>query len=322
MINIISRAAVSNRASGPKKVVSNLIKGLEKIGYPYVVNARLDACKRLWIQDDTDALQCVSQLRDVNIVVGPNLYIHAHEIPSSLDLSTTLFVQPSSWVTSLWAQEGFSTPMTAWPVGIDTDAFTTSESSKEHVLVYFKKRAPEELAYVEELLRERSIPYTVLKYGAYREEEYQALLAASRYVLWIGCSESQGIGLEEALASNIPVLAWDSPGTWAADVRATSVPYFDSRCGIIVDKRDQIANAITQMEGSLNTFSPREYILENLTLEKQARDFVNLYADRFGLSFEDGLTEKIRHPGTWKNATMRYRIYQTLKDVAKAALKR
>ena len=51
MINIISRAAVSNRASGPKKVVSNLIKGLEKIGYPYVVNARLDACKRLWIQE-------------------------------------------------------------------------------------------------------------------------------------------------------------------------------------------------------------------------------------------------------------------------------
>lgn len=322
MINIISRAAVSKRTSGPKKVVSNLIKGLEKIGYPYVVNARLDACQRLWIHDDTDALLQVPKLKDVNVIVGPNLYISSTEIPADLDLSTTLYVQPSSWVTTLWIQQGFSNPMAAWPVGIDTDAFTESTYPKDHVLVYFKKRTPEELAYAEELLKERSIPYKVVKYGTYIEGTYRDLLAKSRYVLWIGCPESQGIALEEALASNVPVLVWDSSGIWGADVGATTAPYFDDQCGIVTNEKEQLANAITQMEGAFETLSPRSYILKNLTLEKQARDFVDLYTNRFGLSYEAGLSEKVRLPGTWKNATMRYRIYQSLKDAAKAVLKR
>lgn len=322
MINIISRSAVSNRTSGPKKVVSNLIKGLEKIGYPYVVNARLDACPRLWIHDDTDALLRVPKLKDVSVIVGPNLYVNSREIPTGLDLSTTLYVQPSSWAMNLWTQQGFLTPMSAWPVGIDTDAFAASTSPKEHVLVYFKKRSLEELAYAEALLSERSIPYEVVRYGTYDEGTYQDLLAKSRYVLWIGCPESQGIALEEALASNVPVLVWDSSGTWGTDTGATTAPYFDDQCGIVIDEKNQLANAITQMEGALESFSPRSYVLENLTLEKQARDFVDLYTNRFGLSYEDGLSEKVRHPGTWKNATMRYRLYQSLKDAAKAVLKR
>lgn len=322
MINIISRSAISNRARGPKKVVTNLIKGLEKIGYPYVVNARLDACQRLWIHDDTDALLLAPELRDVSVIAGPNLYVNASEIPDNLDLATTLYVHPSSWVTNLWKQQGFSTPMAAWPVGIDTDTFTTSETPKEQALVYFKKRAPEELAYAEKILKEQSIPYTVLKYGTYREEEYRALLAKSRYVFWIGCPESQGIGLEEALASGVPALVWDSSGIWDTGIQATSVPYFDNRCGVVVTEKDEVVSAVIQMEEGLDTFSPRTYILENLTLEKQAREFVDLYRDRFGLSYEDGLSEKVRYPGTWKNATMRYRIYQALKDAAKAALKR
>lgn len=322
MINIVSRAIVSNRTSGPRKVVENLMEGLDRIGYPYVVNAALDACSRLWIHDDTDALLLVPTLKDVSVVVGPNLYVHSREIPTDLDLSAALYIHPSSWVTSLWTLQGFSSPMTEWPVGIDTSAFTPSADPKEHVLIYFKKRTVEELSYAEGLLKERSVPYRVIKYGTYDEKTYQALLAQSRYVLWIGCPESQGLGLEEALASNVPALVWDSSGIWGADTGATTVPYFDDRCGIIVNEKDQLTNAIARMEGAPENFSPRSYILENLTLEKQARDFVDLYTNRFGLSYEDGLREKVRLPGTWKNATMRYRVYQSLKDAAKAVLNR
>ena len=55
MINIISKAYLSKNATGPKKVVDNFIKGLDILGYPYVINKRLDACQRLWIHDDTAA---------------------------------------------------------------------------------------------------------------------------------------------------------------------------------------------------------------------------------------------------------------------------
>jgi len=62
MINIISKAYLSKNATGPKKVVDNLIKGLDILGYPYVINKRLDACQRLWIHDDTAALARINKL--------------------------------------------------------------------------------------------------------------------------------------------------------------------------------------------------------------------------------------------------------------------
>lgn len=321
MINIVSRAIVSNRTSGPRKVVANLIKGLDQIGYPYVVNARLDACQRLWIHDDTEALMQVPSLRGVSAIVGPNLYVMPKEIPSSLDLSGTLYLQPSSWVTRLWENAGFrSAPTAVWPVGIDTEAFFPTDSSKKQVLVYFKKRAPEELAHAEALLKERSVPYQVVRYGKYDERSYRTLLANARYVLWIGCPESQGIGLEEALASDVPALVWDSSGTWGTDIGATSVPYFDDRCGIVIVQKDQLADAVGRMEKEAGSFSARSFILENLTLEKQARAFVDLYTSRFGLSYEDGLAEQRRSSGAWKNAGMHYRLYQLAKDSAKRIL--
>lgn len=328
MINIISRAVVSSRTSGPKKVVDNLIKGLDRIGYPYVVNAALDACPRIWIHDDPVALERISSTQDVFPLVGPNLYVLPSDIPPGLDLSKTLYLHPSPWVTDLWKQQGFTgAPLAAWPVGIDTDAFTASSAEKEHVLIYFKKRAPEELTYAEALMKERTIPYQVVQYGKYQESEYRALLAKARYVLWIGCPESQGLGLEEALASDVPVLAWDSRGSWDAErypgyaaAGATSVPYFDERCGLIIERKEELAEAIARMEEMRASFSPRAFILENLSLEKQALAFVDLFASRFGLSYEDGLVEERHAPGSWRNARASFRLYQLAKDTAKRIL--
>lgn len=328
MINIVSRAVVSRRTTGPKKVVDNLIKGLEQLGYPYVLNAQLDACSRLWIHDDPDALAKIGSLSGVHVIVGPNLYVLPEDIPGAIDLSQTLYVHPSSWVTRLWKQAGFtSASITAWPVGIDTDIFTPSVAEKEHVLVYFKKRELDELSFAETVLKELSIRYTVVRYGSYDERSYQDLLKKSRYVLWIGCPESQGIGLEEALAADVPVLAWDSFGAWDnhrypgyVAAGATSVPYFDHRCGSIVREKGRLKDALQRMEEALPSYSPRDYVLENLSLPRQARAFVDLYGSHFGLSYGDGLSESRRARGVWKNARLSFFVYQLAKDAVKRIL--
>ena len=71
MINIISKSYLSRNVSGPKKVVDNLIKGLNILGYPYVVNKRLDACQRLWIHDDTVALAEINKDKTKAVDAGP-----------------------------------------------------------------------------------------------------------------------------------------------------------------------------------------------------------------------------------------------------------
>ena len=50
--------------------------------------------------------------------------------------------------------------------------------------------------------------YKVVKYWHYKEEDYQHELNRSKFVIWLGCHESQGFALQSALAKNIPILCW------------------------------------------------------------------------------------------------------------------
>ena len=338
MLNIISRSLISDSTSGPKKVVENLIKGLDRIGYPYVINKRLDSCKRLWIHDDINALWMLKSLSDsIKPIIGPNLFIRPRNIPSDLDISKAVFICPSKWATSFWTDFGFNSCVTdCWPTGIDTEQYKPSTIKKDIVLLYFKQRNIDELQKVEHVLKSKNILYEVISYGSYKENEYRRLLAKSKYIIWLGRHETQGIALEEALATNIPMIVCEvtTLGHWApsnkektffneednAYTKARVAEYFDNRCGIKINKLESLSEAIEIMEKNINTFSPRAYILENLSLEKQARDFIYLYEKYYGLSYADGLTEKLQKNGNWINASFRYIIYFKIRKLLKKIL--
>ena len=86
--------------------------------------------------------------------------------------------------------------------------------------------------------------------------------------------------------TNTPILAWDRGGYWQDPYYypdkvkyqpVSSVPYWDERCGM---KFEDAADFEPQLEAFLNNlqqFSPRNYILENLTLEHCARNYLNIY---------------------------------------------
>ena len=103
MLNIISRSIYNKNTRGPKKVVDNLILGLEKMNYSYVINKDLNSCKRLWIHDDIDALYDLKKIKkDVAVIIGPNLFVNPENIPNNLDLSKTVYLQPSINVKNIW----------------------------------------------------------------------------------------------------------------------------------------------------------------------------------------------------------------------------
>ena len=106
MLNIISKSLVEGGVNGPQKVVSNLIKGLDIIGYPYCLNKALDSTSQLWIHDDTTALKEASKMK-LKAIVGPNLYILPQKVPSDLDFSNFVYLQPSKWVVDFWKDFGF-----------------------------------------------------------------------------------------------------------------------------------------------------------------------------------------------------------------------
>jgi hypothetical protein len=74
---------------------------------------------------------------------------------------------------------------------------------------------------------------------------------------------------------------WDKHLSANIKALATSIPYWDNQCGEYFYEQDEfestLIKVITNIE--LNQYSPRKYILENLSFEKQGKDFLNLFND-------------------------------------------
>ena len=336
MLNIISRSYCDSRASGPNKVVRNLIKGLDKIGYPYVTNKDLGYGDYLWIHDDAPAATALKRYsRRDRVVVGPNIFIPED---LSIDYNDIILLQPSQWTKDFCLKYRYAKgPVEVWPTGMDTDMFAAAQpENRRKVLVYFKQRFPEELAYVENILKEKNISHEVIRYGSYREKDYLDSLQAAKYVIWIGRQESQGVAFQEALASDIPVLVWDVPrlGHWLPDTvaeekmfsseesafdAATAAPYFDEHCGYKILDKEELAGFIAKMEAGYLTFRPREFVLENLALESQARALLEIFKKynpnkREAAVSAPGRMERWRYENLWRFA---YRVRRFLKTITR-----
>jgi hypothetical protein len=337
MLNIISRSFVEGEVNGPNKVVNNLIKGLEILGYPYCINKDLQATSQLWIHDDPLALKEASRLK-LHAIAGPNIYILPKNISAKIDMSHLVYIQPSKWIRDFWIDLGFKRcPLDVWPSAIDTEEFPERPKPQDgHVLIYFKQRYAEELDFIKDLLEKKNIKYEVITYGFYDQKEYVEKLKNARYVIWLGRHETQGIALEEALAMNVPMIVWDvnSIGHWLPRTKdskiytqeessyknTTSAEYFDGRCGIKAKDKNNMEISIEKMEANWEKFSPRQYILENLGLEKQARELLYLYTKYFNIEYSDGQKETLRNNKKWRNNGLGFKLFSLAKSTTKKIL--
>jgi hypothetical protein len=173
------------------------------------------------------------------------------------------------------------------PFGVETDKFSDVPfENRTEVFVYYKQRQPQELQYILNFLNSKNITYKIFDYTSrYSEEEYLQHLQKSKYGIWIGRHESQGFALQEALSCNVPLCVWGVQnmsqefGSHFFPYPASTVPYWDSRCGEIFYEPNDF-NAIFDkflLNVSNGNYSPREFIMENLSIdicEKRLFDLV------------------------------------------------
>ncbi len=326
MINIISTCAGGSGAPDTQKVFDNLVKGLGRIGYPHVINKELSATKRLWIHDDQDALRFAAKSR-ARVIAGPSLFEMPDEIPPSVDLGGCLYVHSSDWARQIWSYAGFDDcQLASCPVGVDIEDFqpVRGRVKKRHVLLYHKERDRAELAQIRDVLNKMHLPYVIIEYGGYREEDFRRALDGAAFAIWHGCHERQGLALQETLACAVPVLVCDAvsvlqqvPGPFdpkLAKIPVTTAPYFDDSCGLKITHLNVLESSVEFMLANLDQFSPRQYIRTNLSLEGQARAFVNLW-EHWGVSFGEGLKEERAGGRAWR-APRWYRAVKAGRHVA------
>lgn len=283
------------RSGGIDKVYRNLCLGLVQLGAPFLVNLPFKELK----PDDRVGLLGRGRysLQDYDrqnpIVAGIGLMTHPSEWPTLCeDYPVAFYLQHSVWADNIY-KPFFKDRCGVWPVGIDTDAWSPSEFDSKTIdfLIYDKIRwqranlVPQLLDRVREELARRKLTYSVLRYGQYEELAYKEALRNSRAMIFLCEHESQGLAYQECLASDVPVLAWDQgwcldPNRFAwgqPDIPATSVPYFDSRCGLRFSGIEEFSDKLTQfldLERS-GMFAPRAYVTETLTLKKCSAHFLD-----------------------------------------------
>ena len=195
-----------------------------------------------------------------------------------------VYIQPSRWAADVWSYVSKLLPINPFPFPVNVDRFIPlSNMKRDKIFIYFKRRKPEELEFLKGELDRRDIQYVIFDYvKRYVENDYLQYLQQAKYGIILDAHESQGFAIEEALSCNTPLLVWCAQtmdqeyGMGYQPIPCTSVPYWDERCGEIFYKQEEFETQYDEFINKLDTYKPREYILENLGVEKCAENFKKL----------------------------------------------
>lgn len=275
---------------------SNLVKGLEMLGVRVETNNRSLAVR--YPRQPVGLVGYPIILDGWNLpnpaLLGPGMYDHPGIKPALMDDSRyQRYIVTCDWMENMFAPQFGSDRLVRWYGGLDIEEWpdTSNRPKQVDVLVYDKIRWNRE-HYVPNLLepalaqlRSRRLTYKVITYGRYKHQVYRRALSESRMMLFLCEHETQGMAYQEALASNLPVLAWDQ-GFWLDPIRplydpepvpAGSVPFFSAECGERFRTIEEFEPALERFLERRHHYRPRHFVETQLSLRGSASQYLGHY---------------------------------------------
>ncbi len=221
-------------------------------------------------------------------VLGPGLLDHPSARPRLMeDPRYRLFLTTCDWYHRMFAKAYGADRCASWYAGIDLDEWPDLSAQPKDVdfLIYDKIRWHRDryektlLGPIQQLLGARGLSWEVVRYGAYDYRAWRALMRRSRALIFLCEHETQGMAYQEAMAGNLPILAWDA-GVWAdpqsarydrEPIPASSVPYFDARCGERFADFEGFPAALDRFLERRTGYAPRAFVGSELSLAGSAR---------------------------------------------------
>jgi hypothetical protein len=250
----------------------------------------------------------ISEVKNFKVIISPNIPINTSIFPNKFFIfgphfsvfpnqllykiynvhKNSIYLQPSYWALNVWKKFNVENiiPLKVFYFPINTKKFKPLENTKkEKVFIYFKRRKQTELSFLKTFLHNKNIEFKIFDYvKRYEEEDYLKYLQESKYGIILDAHESQGFAIEEALSCNVPLLVWNvtsmnqEEGISYPNIPATSIPYWDNRCGSFFYKKEEFEEKYNEFITKLETYKPREFVLENLSVEKCAVNFKKLFS--------------------------------------------
>jgi succinoglycan biosynthesis protein ExoO len=226
-------------------------------------------------------------------VLGPSLYDHPQLRPDLFsDARFRKYAVLAPWTMDMF-RPVYGERCFSWFAGLDLDEWPDLSGRQKiyDFLVYdkiyrdYEAREKNLIAPLLHLLDEKGLTYRRIRYKMYDHATYRELLAGARGMLFLCEHETQGLAYQEAMASGVPVLAWN-PGLWADPIwkkfaseppPASSVPFFSAACGETFRNLTQFEDALARFMSRRSSYRPRDYVARNLNMETSAK----LYADAY-----------------------------------------
>lgn len=230
----------------------------------------------------------VNKYPNTKFLFGPHFSVFPEKHHTDMICgNNSIYIQPSDWARDVWRNNVLcnNIRIETLPFGVDTNKFTEIRpiDQRHNVFIYYKARKPEELNQIIIFLSQFNFNVKIFDYKKkYNEQDYINYLHNSKFGIWIGCHESQGFALQEALSCNVPLMVWNvnsmnqEYGYNYNDIPATSIPYWDSTCGESFKNISELSNIFNKFTNNLMNYKPRKYILENISIDKCSEKFINL----------------------------------------------
>jgi hypothetical protein len=285
------------KIGGVKKWFVNLMKGLELLNIPYKVNdyktLRKDPSLVAFVIGKPHVVEKIPD--QTKIIYGPGIASHPSD-NDFWDKKNIIHVLAScQWFADVYKRDMPKVPVSVWPSGIETEVWKPlpNKEISNHILVYDKIRWKRDV-YEDSLLKpilqaisESGIKTSYIKYGDYEEKDFEDALKTVDAMIFLCEHETQGFAYLQALSSDVPILAWNRKGYWQDPMyypervkfkEVSSVPYWDDRCGMQFEDIEGFHTQFPKFcERYKNKeFQPRQYVLDNLTLEKCSSDYIKL----------------------------------------------
>jgi glycosyltransferase involved in cell wall biosynthesis len=284
------------RPGGVDMVLINLINGLNRINYPHTINRPLTERKNgdriLLLGRGLESLKGFETAPP--FIAGIGVFTHPAEIQNfRSNYPVIAYLSASEWVNNLYVSY-FGDICYVWPAGIDTHKYNPNNSKNKlrDFIIYDKLNFNRDLEVkrilepIQTILNNQGFSWETIRYGNYKPEYYQKLLTETKYLLFLSPHESQGLACQQAMASGLPILAWDEGierdpyyiKLGSGDLEVSSVPWFKDICGLKFRKIDEFSDCLKRFKDldDNHQFKPNKYIEEELSLEVSTRKLLSL----------------------------------------------
>jgi len=267
--------------NGPHKVVDNLIKSLEQEKIEYAINEEKYEHNFL-VQYDATAHEKHSKIEQDTTIIGPQVWMfdgYGQFLIENQNYYKKI-IAPSEWVKNKFITK-FNLPedkLAVWPVGIEQ--FDNTREVNYDCLIYFKRREQKELDAVKQFLDSKNLTYKMVQYGGYGEDGFKQLVNSAKFCFLINGTESQGIAVQEIMSMGVPIIAWDIK-EWldqgeAYRVPATSVPFWDERCGEKFFTVDEMGETFDNFYARINDYNPKDYVHDKLSFKSSVNTLLDI----------------------------------------------